>query len=155
MVDRETDLRRAVELGTELAHLGEWEQAFPYLIKVGQAETRGFDLPGAFYSALGYCLARFEKKYSKGARLGEHGVRIGFFDSVNFLYLARTYMLAGDRRLAIRALERGLKLHPNDTELLALHYEFGVRRRPVVPLLGRDNPLNVWLGRLRARLLDR
>ena len=58
-------------------------------------------------------------------------------------------MLLNERRLAVNTIERGLKLDPDHKGLLELKQEIGARRKPVLGFLGRDNPLNVFLGRLR------
>jgi hypothetical protein len=51
----------------------------------------------------------------------------------------------------VRAIARGLELSPEDAALRAAQDAMGWRRRPALPFLSRDNPLNVWLGTLRHR----
>jgi len=61
-------------------------------------------------------------------------------------------VLLNERRLAVTTVEHGLQLDPEHKGLLELKKEIGSRRRPVLAFLGRDNPLNVFLGRLRHSL---
>ena len=51
------------------------------------------------------------------------------------------------RRRAWEALSRGLALDESHARLRQVARIMGTRRRPVVPFLRRDNPLNRWLGR--------
>ncbi len=65
--------------------------------------------------------------------------------------LARIYGMAGSRRKAIDALDRGLTLSPRHPGLLAVQQDLGVRRTPPIPFLSRDNRWNIWLGRVMGR----
>jgi hypothetical protein len=49
----------------------------------------------------------------------------------------------------VRALGEGLKIEPDNPQLLDLQGEIGLRRHPVLPFLARSNPLNLVLGRIR------
>jgi tetratricopeptide (TPR) repeat protein len=69
-----------------------------------------------------------------------------------YLNLARLHAQAGSRKKAVEAIERGLALSKNHRGLLDLLKDLGQRQSPPVPFLGRDNPLNVKLGRLLHRL---
>ncbi len=66
--------------------------------------------------------------------------------------LARVELRCGHRRYALAAIRRGLAMDRHARGLLRLRQEIGVRRRPVLPFLGRNHPFNRWLGRLRYRL---
>jgi len=67
------------------------------------------------------------------------------------LCLARLYLLAGTRRLALEESDRGLRLSPHNEELRRLRGELGFRRPPPIPFLSRESVLNVRLGRLLHR----
>jgi len=62
--------------------------------------------------------------------------------------LGRVLLAAGKRREAHRALNWGLRMQPDHRGLRLDLLRMGVRRRPCLPFLGRQNPLNVLLGRL-------
>ena len=74
------------------------------------------------------------------------------FEAENYLNLARTCLLARDRRGAVKAVRAGLKVDRGNQKLLTLYKEMGVRGQPVLPFLDRANPLNVLLGRIRHAL---
>ncbi len=62
-------------------------------------------------------------------------------------------LLSGRRKEASRALLQGLQIDPQDERLHELHESLGLRRQPVLGFLGRSNPLNHLLGRLRNTML--
>ncbi len=69
--------------------------------------------------------------------------------------LARIHGMSGSRRKAVDAIDRGLALSPRHPGLLAVQQDLGVRRPPPIPFLSRDNPWNVWLGRVMGRVRPR
>lgn len=68
------------------------------------------------------------------------------------LHMARIYLLADSRRRAFDELQKGLALSPKNADLLSLQKELGARRKPVIALLARENPLNVKLGKARSQI---
>lgn len=74
-------------------------------------------------------------------------------EALVYLNLSRCYLAAGDRYQAIRAIHRGLKLKSPHAGILVNFYKaMGMRRKPVLRFLHRDNPLNVALGRITWRM---
>jgi tetratricopeptide (TPR) repeat protein len=72
--------------------------------------------------------------------------------NVDVLYnLALAEYKLDNRRLAVKAVTRGLAIDANNTELLRLRSLMGSRRPPVISFLGRENIINVWLGRFTYR----
>jgi len=136
------------EEGILLCRKGEWRRGMELLRTVAADEGRHGELPSQFYSYLGFGVARFERRYREGLRLCRHAVKRDY-QPENYLNLARTHMLVGDRKGAVRAVGTGLKIDPSYPRLRELWQELGVRKRPVVPFLSRDNVLNRILGRLR------
>ena len=67
-------------------------------------------------------------------------------------HMARIYLLADSRRRAFEELQKGLAMSPKNADLLALQKELGARRKPVIALLSRDNPINVKLGKARSQI---
>ncbi len=65
-----------------------------------------------------------------------------------FLNLSIAELKLRHRKRACSALRRGLGLDPRHSGLLKLRSRIGVRRTPCLAFLSRDNPLNIWLGRL-------
>ncbi len=72
-------------------------------------------------------------------------------DATVFLNLAVAELRLGHRRQAVVAVARGLSMDPDHAGLRRLREDMGERRRPALPFLPRNNPLNRWLGRLSYR----
>lgn len=132
---------------------GGWKDGLPALAHIAEQEQRPGALPALVYSYLGYGIALRQQRIQEGVRLCQHAVKLGFFQVENYLNLARTLMLAGQRRAAVRALGEGLKIEPDNAQLLELQREIGLRKRPVLPFLSRSNPLNLVLGKIRHVLM--
>jgi hypothetical protein len=143
------DPKAVAARGVALCREGDWDRGLQLLSGAAERRTEGGELPGLVYGYLGYGVARYQRRIRDGLKLCEHAVKIQYYEPENHLHLARTRLLAGDRRAAVSSLARGLKLDPAHRGLRELREEIGVRRRPVIPFLSRDNFLNILLGRLR------
>jgi tetratricopeptide (TPR) repeat protein len=64
--------------------------------------------------------------------------------------LGQVLLRAGRRREAYQSFQRGLSLQADHPGLLRAVRRLGVRRRPVLSFLPRNNVLNVVLGKMRA-----
>ena len=137
-----------LERGLDLCRRDEWDKGLRFLGMLAESHERG-GLPGLYYSFLGYGIARVEGRVSEGLKLCQHSIKLEFYQPENYLNLARTSLLAKNRKEAVEAITRGLAIDSNNVELKALARELGVRRRPVLRFLSRDNPLNRLLGWLR------
>jgi predicted Zn-dependent protease len=74
-------------------------------------------------------------------------------EALCFLNLSKAFLAAGDRYQCVRSLHRGLKLRTPHRGLLMTFYKtIGLRRKPVIPFLSRDNFLNNLLGRLTWKM---
>ena len=138
-------LSRALALCRE----GNWNEGLVYLGQLAESGEPGSAMPGLFYSYLGYGIARCQGRVQEGLKLCEHSIKVEFYESDNYLNLARTCLLAKDRPAAVRAVRGGLKVDPQNVELLALYRELGIRQEPALAFLSRGNPLNMLLGRVR------
>ena len=128
---------------------GGWREGLPALAHIAEQETRPGALPALVYSYLGYGIALRQQRFSDGLKLCQHAVKMEFYQAENYLNLARTQVLAGHRRGAVRAVADGLKVEPDNPQLLEVQHELGLRRRPVLSFLSRSNPINSLLGRIR------
>jgi len=138
--------------GLRLCREGEWNKGLAVLAAVLEQRSPVDEVPGVVYSYLGYGVARFQGKLREGQKLCEHALKIEFYEADNHWNLARVQALAGERMNAHNTIERGLKLDAAHEGLLATRAELGVRKRPVLGFLSRENPLNVLLGRIRHSL---
>ena len=137
--------------GIELCRDGDWKEGMYWLGMAAGIRGRS-EMPSQFFSYLGYGIARYQGQKSQGLKLCRHALDLEFYQPENYLYLARTHLLLGDRRSAVDAVERGLEIDAGNDELLTLRDDLGTRRPPVLPFLSRRNPLNQLLGRMRHRL---
>jgi tetratricopeptide (TPR) repeat protein len=134
----------------ERCRRGGWREGLPALARIAEQEARPGSLPALVYSYLGYGIALRQQRISEGLKLCQHAVKMEFYQAENYLNLARTLLLAGQRRPAVRAVADGLKVEPDNEQLLELQqHELGLRQRPVLSFLSRSNPINSLLGRIR------
>ncbi len=148
-----TTLNEAARRGVDLCRQGEWEEGMQVLGWVAERSPQAAELPSLFYSYLGYGIAWRQHKPHEGLLLCEHAVQREFYQPENYYNLARTHLLAERRLSALRAIEQGLRIDPDDDRLLELIEEIHLRREPVIPFLPRSNALNYGLGFLRHHLL--
>jgi len=147
-----TELNQAAVRGVEACKKGQWKEGLAVLGKIAEADRQGAELNGQFYSYLGYGIARYEHRVKEGLALCQHSIKVQFYEPENYVNLARVYLLARNRRKAVEALTRALKLNASHPGARALAREIGWRRRPVIPFLSRDNFLNQLLGKMRHQL---
>lgn len=69
-----------------------------------------------------------------------------------YLNLGKAYVRCENRVEAITALSEGLKADPGHRDLLWELKKLGTRRRPPLPFLSRNNPINKYLGLFTSRL---
>lgn len=109
-------------------------------------------------SYYGFLLCKVEKKYKEGLDLCQKAIkRAGEFKDILpllYLNLGRAYLTSGDKKRAIEAFQKGLKHDKNNHDLRWEIKKLGVRKKPVIPFLDRKNPINKYLGKLRARFFD-
>jgi predicted Zn-dependent protease len=102
---------------------------------------------------LSYCglLLALNGKREKGVALCEEAVaRNGRRASLLYLNLARALDVAGRRRDAIEALNRGLLIHAEEPQLRRELQHLVPRARPLFPSLGRRHVLNRYAGLARS-----
>ena len=142
-------VKQMAERGVALCRGGKLAEGFEILKQVLPYDDGTKELPGTYYSYLGYCLAVFESRYNQGIALCQSGVDREFYQAENYWNLARTYLLLDSRRKASDAILRGLKVDPSSALLRSLRKSMGARKRPVIPWLDRGNWLNRILGQAR------
>ena len=143
------DPAEALRRGIRACREDRWREGLDELTRLAQEREGEGGLPGLFYSYLGQAIARCEGRKHEGLELCRHAVAIEPFRPENYLNLAYHNVMVGNRRGAIRALRDGLALDSGHRGLRGLQRRLGVRARPPIPFLARDNPLNVLLGRWR------
>ena len=141
-------LRRGIRACRE----GNWREGLNRFNLLAQGEEKHGQLPGFFYGYLGQAIARCEGRKRVGLELCLHAVELDPFRPESYFNLASVYLMIGNRRAAVRTLDSGLALDPEDRALRELQESMGMRRPPVLGFLSRDNVLNYWLGHFTWRL---
>lgn len=100
----------------------------------------------ACYSWLGVAMARSKRDMAKAEELCKMAVKKDFYVPQFYINLAEVYKLRGNKVKAIETLEAGLKLDSENKAILKELYKFGARKRPAIPILSRENPINKQLG---------
>lgn len=144
--------RAVAEAAIEICRAGDWSRGMTILADLVKHRGVSEHVPGLAYSFLGYGIARYQKQVKEGLRLCQHAVKTSFYSPECHLNLARVQILAKNRKGAVHAIAQGLALDPRNAALRALHAEIGVRKRPVVGFLSRNNPVNRTLGKLRRQM---
>src|SRR5215472_6336451 len=110
--------------------------------------------PGSaqYRSFYGLALGLRERRWEQALELCRSAAREEFFDPIHYLNLARLHLAFGFKAEGLRLLKRGLMIAPDHAEILAALRGLGVRRRPPLGFLRRENTLNRWLGKLALRL---
>jgi predicted Zn-dependent protease len=103
----------------------------------------------------GYVLALGFRQYEQGLDYLRQAIEREMYHPDWYVWMAEVYLRLGDRKSALEAVESALRWDAHHKGAIALRRKMGVRRRPVLPFLPRSHPLNVWLGKLRHRLLER
>ncbi|MCP4204829.1 MAG: hypothetical protein GY769_23210 [bacterium] len=153
---QDIDVGAAINEGLQLCRADEWQSGLEILWKIARKQERDEALPSLYYSYAGYGAAKFDGNLKEGMKLCRHAIKLDPLEPDNHLNLARVEMLRHNRKNAVRALQRGLRVRPDHPRLLDFKHEIGFRRLPVIRFLSRDNRLNVWLGKRRyLRELER
>ena len=99
----------------------------------------------------GLTLVLVERNSNLGILYCDQALRLAGPDPELHLNQARAHLALGQRDRAVKAVMRGLAAAPGHPALTAAQQAMGWRRKPVLPFLGRSNPLNRWLGRIRHK----
>lgn len=149
------DLEDLVQMGITAARASSYERGLIFLAEAYHHLSRDqHRLSGPLLSYYGLCLALHRGRIREAAEFCGLGVEKDRYNADVHHNMARVWMAGRSRRKAVESLERGLALDPKHTGLLLLRRELGARKTPVLPFLHRDNPLNISLGRLRARMKE-
>ncbi len=127
-------------MGTEALAWGNTRYALEQFRKLVAIER----LP-IYCSNLAYCLAKEKREFKQAITLCNEAIKKEPKNSAHFLNLGRIYLLAGQRKDAIRFLRMGLR-YEHSREIIAELDMLGARKSPPIPFLKRENPTNKYLG---------
>lgn len=112
-------------------------------------------------SYYGYLEAVLNKNYKDGIRICTRAIEIlkqktpfgeEFFYPFFYLNLGRVYLIAGKKKNAIDVFDKGLRIDSEDSALLHEMKKLGIRKKPIVPLFDRSNPMNKYIGMFLRKL---
>jgi tetratricopeptide (TPR) repeat protein len=150
---RTGNLEDLVQLGITAARAGQYERGLIFLAEayrhLGREHQR---LSAPLLSHYGLCLALHRGRIKEAAEFCTFGIDKDRFNADAYHNMARVWLAGRSRRKAVEAVQRGLALDSHHKGLRELQQRIGVRHSPVLPFLHRDNPLNVSLGRMRAKM---
>ena len=101
----------------------------------------------ALKSYLGFCLAKERRQFKRGIALCREATRQEPLNSQFWLNLGRVCLLADQKRLAIEAFRRGLKVNCNQ-QIVEEMKRLGLRKTPVFSNLERTHFLNRNVGKV-------
>ncbi len=110
-------------------------------------------LPGV-KAKLAFCLAKERRQYKQAMALCREALHAEPDNPDHYYQLSRIYIVAGQKRQALKSLRKGLKFkryQPIIDELIRL----GARKTPVFSSLPRDHIINRSAGILLAKLGSR
>ena len=138
--------------GMQAYHDGRSREAMAFFEAAIEIERRfGEGSPQARYlSQYGLSLATTGRQQHEGVRFCREAVVLERYNPDVHCNLGKVLIAAGRRRDAYIALVRGLKIQSDHNEIIRALKDMGLRKRPPIRFLSRSNPLNVYLGRLRA-----
>ena len=120
---------------------------FEAAIELDKKNGQGHPQP-RYFSFYGLCLAFERKKLSAGIRCCREAMSREFYNPDLCCNLGRLLFLGGRRGEAYQVLIKGYRLQPNHAGIKDALEKMGRRRQPIVKFLGRNNPLNVMLGKM-------
>jgi tetratricopeptide (TPR) repeat protein len=115
-------------------------------------------------SYYGYLVAIVGKKPEEGIEICQDAfkklngsVPFGseFFYPAFYLNLGRAFLADNNKPEAMKAFSEGLKTDPENSDLRWELKKMGTRRRPPVPFLKRNNPINKYIGMIVRKLKGR
>lgn len=139
------------EKGMEAMDKGQRNEALAFFEAAIALEKKfGTGSPQPRYlSQYGVCLGLLGRRKYEGVRFCREAVAKEGYNPDLLWNLGRALLAANRRSEAHAALTKGLRLQRDHRGIICELKSMGVRRRPFLPFLGRDNPLNVLIGRLR------
>jgi tetratricopeptide (TPR) repeat protein len=103
-----------------------------------------------YLSHYGMCLGLLGRRRYEGVRFCREAVAKEGYNPDLLWNLGRALLAADRRGEAYAALTKGLRLQRDHRGIILELKNMGIRRKPFMRFLGRANPLNVFIGRLRS-----
>lgn len=140
------EIDKVIEEGVSLARSGVYGEA----LKIFEEDLCFTQNPMAMsYYAL--CLANEENNYDKAISLCLMAAEKEFYNPEIYYNLGRIFLLNGQKSVAVKAFRKGLSFDSSHNGILSEVRKMGMRRKPPLSFLSRQNTLNKFLGLLTYR----
>ena len=143
-VERKQLFRRSVE-AYRVGRLDQAAEGFRALVDDGSEEP-------LHVSYAGLLELRCRDRTRQGLELCRRALALAPDDGQVHLNLAKAYRHAGRIEQARGVLRRALRTWPGNPALQGEIERLDARRRPPIPVLDRDHPVNKYLGKLRSKV---
>lgn len=138
-----------IELGRAYINEKNYKEAAHYLRKALLSfQEDPNKTPGILLSCYGFATAIGEKNIKDGLAFCKKGLLRKDPAPESYLYLSELLLMVREKAEAYRILEEGLKIFKGDLKMSERIRKFGVRKKPLVPVLGRSHPINKVLGKI-------
>jgi tetratricopeptide (TPR) repeat protein len=97
------------------------------------------------------CIAKERGQFGKAVLLCRDAIEKEPDNPVHYLNLGRVYLFQGQRGEAVKTFREGLSRNMEPDIIEELN-RLGMRKKPVIPFLSRDNPANKFLGKMLKML---
>jgi len=137
--------------GMDLMHRGQSREALAFLraaVDLDDGRARNYSGQARYESYYGLCLAQSPSRLHEALKHCRKAAQMEAYRADVWLNLGRVALAAGRRGEAYRAFERGRSIDPTHRGIAKELRRLGMRRSPFVRFLPRQNPINVFLGRL-------
>lgn len=141
------------QLGLAFLHKKQWKTAERHFRRADDRCSPEDQQANLYRSYHGLALVRCG--HLSGLKLCRNAASLEKSRAVVFYNLALVEIRLNHRRSACEAIAAGLAIDPHDPSLLKMRNRLGVRRKPLLSFLKRDNPVNKWLGKATYRVKRR
>ena len=152
MLDHAAEL--SFRKGIDLVDAGRYRDALGFFsgaIEIDKTAKYGGPIEPRYLSNYGLCLGLTRANVRKALECCRTAIRNEPHNADFWWNLGQVALLVGRRGEAYKALQRGLAVDPGHEGIRRDLKRMGIRRPPALSFLARENPLNIMLGRARAR----
>jgi Flp pilus assembly protein TadD len=104
-----------------------------------------------YRSYYGLCLGRL-KRFAEAEKHCQAAIDLNLSKAQFYVNMGEVYLLGGHKKLAHRMFTEADKWEKDHPQAKRFLKQMGHRRKPVVPFLDRDHPVNISLGKIRHKL---
>lgn len=147
-MEQMNEITSVAEKGVRFAREGRYQDA----LKTFDEDLCFTESPTAM-SYYAICLAKVEGNFERAISLCLMAAEKEFYNPDIYLNFGKIFLMNGQKSVAIKAFKKGLKFDSTHDGILVELDRLGMRRRPVVPFLPRQNVVNKLLGMLAQSIV--